>query len=80
MRIRWGEGEDGESASTEIPVELGDSGEATMGSGKVRRLRYVGVPRFLGEDGEVVGLAFDGLTREAAGPLMSFEELSGTED
>lgn len=34
---------EGESASTVIPVVLGDNGDAIMGEGKVRRLRYVGV-------------------------------------
>lgn len=76
MRMRWGEDEDGESASTEIPVELGDSGDATMGSGKVRRLRYVGVLWFLGEVGEEVGLSLEDWVREAAAPLMSLEEPS----
>ncbi len=41
--MRWGDVENGESASTDIPVVLGESGEATIGSGMVRRLRYVGV-------------------------------------
>lgn len=41
--MRWGDAENGESASTDIPVVLGESGEAMIGSGMVRRLRYVGV-------------------------------------
>lgn len=42
-----------------------------MGSGKVRRLRYVGVLWLSGKDGDVVGLAFEGL-------LVPLDELSGT--
>ena len=41
--IRLGVNEFGESTSTLIPVVLGERGDAMMGAGIVRRLRYVGV-------------------------------------
>lgn len=43
MCIRNGVDDNWESASTTIPVELGDSGEVKMGAGIVCRLRYFGV-------------------------------------
>jgi len=43
MRMRWGVADNGESASTETPVELGDSGDAIIGAGIVCLLRYLGV-------------------------------------
>lgn len=43
MCIRNGVDDRWESASTTIPVELGDRGDVTMGAGIVCRLRYLGV-------------------------------------
>jgi hypothetical protein len=41
--IRWGVMDRWESASTMIPVELGDRGEVMMGAGIVCLFRYLGV-------------------------------------
>lgn len=51
MRLVYGEKPDdgGSGFSTETPVELGESGDAMMGAGRVRRLRYVGVRSGSGE-------------------------------
>jgi len=49
--MRWGDIDAGESASTDIPVVLGDKGEAMIGDGMVCRFKYVGV-RFSDEEPE----------------------------
>jgi hypothetical protein len=43
MRLDVAKVEDGELASTDMPVVLGDNGVAMMGAGMVWRLRYLGV-------------------------------------
>lgn len=58
--MRWGDEEESESASTDIPVVFGDSGEAIIGSGIVRRLRYVGVFGISGTDADDAEVTLDG--------------------
>lgn len=48
--------DNGESTSTEMPVTLGDSGDAMIGAGKVRRFRWIGVLRRSTSTGDLTGV------------------------